>query len=201
MRVTHVLIALNVAFFGMQLAMPIFTSLFAFVPALFMNGFVWQAISYMFLHGDPMHIFINMLVLWMFGVPVEAQLGKRNFILLYFISGLGSVFLHLALSWGSMVPLLGASGAILGVVAAFSMFFPDVMIFFFFVPMRAKYAVFALIVIELLFGSLSLQPGIANFGHLGGILTGLAFMYFLKNRRNRRKKGIRLINDFEWFWE
>lgn len=141
----------------------------------------WQYITYMFLHGGFSHIFLNMLVLWMFGMELENMWGTRRFLIYYFICGLGAGILHslvtLAMG-GEAVPTVGASGAIMGVMVAFAMAFPDRIIFVsFFLPLRAKYFVLLYAAFDL-YNGINGIDGIAHFAHLGGALTGFLLVKF-----------------------
>jgi membrane associated rhomboid family serine protease len=151
------------------------------------RGFVWQLLTYQFLHGGLPHLVFNGLALFMFGRPVEMMLGRRAFLKLYLFSGFaGGIFqLLLALAvpqqfGGSMV---GASAGICGLVAAFSLLVPDSTIYVFFViPVRAKYFLPLLIVLSTVFLFVPTGDGrtsgvqIAHGAHLGGALFGLAYL-------------------------
>jgi membrane associated rhomboid family serine protease len=152
------------------------------------RGYVWQLLTFQFLHAGLLHLILNCWALYMFGRDVEWTLGKARFITLYFSSGVvGGLFQEfVALIWpnyfGSAV--VGASAGIFGVVSAFAMLFPErplVMLILFVIPlnMRAKY----LLLINLLLTALGIAfpqsffgGNVAHAAHLGGILTGLAFI-------------------------
>jgi len=201
MKVTFLLIAVNLVFFGLQMTVPGFTDAFALIPDFAMNGAYWQFITYMFLHGNPAHILINMFVLGIFGPLVEHWLGRERFILLYFLAGLGSAFLYISLTGASLTPMLGASGAVFGILAAYAFLFPKNIILVFFIPMPALFAVIAIMVFELLAGALGLMPGIAHFGHLGGAITGLVFMFLWRKLSKRPSLEDRRPASYEFIWE
>ncbi|HOJ02473.1 MAG TPA: rhomboid family intramembrane serine protease [Bacteroidota bacterium] len=140
------------------------------------EGFqIWQLVTYMFLHGGLGHIFMNMLMLWMFGMEVENLWGSKKFLIFYFVSGIaaGLANLFIAPIFTSTGPTVGASGGVYGVLVAFAMMFPNRYIFlYFFVPVRAKYLITFFIVLELFNGVLGTQEGIAHMAHLGGALVG-----------------------------
>ncbi len=197
---TLALVLANLAAFIIQVTVSGFTLLFSLTPALAINGAYWQFFTYMFLHGDPMHLFINMFVLIIFGPQVERQLGWKNFLLLYVIAGLGSAFLHIYLTGPSFIIMLGASGAVFGILTAYGFLFPRRWIIMFpGIPMPAIAAVFVFAGLELVLGVFSLEPGVANFGHLGGIVTGITFMLLYKFAGRRNRKAA--LGDFEFFWE
>jgi membrane associated rhomboid family serine protease len=158
------------------------------------NHYLWQPITYMFLHASLIHILFNMYFLFALGTPVEQAWGGKRFLVFYFFTGIGSGIITFVVNYflGYLsTPTIGASGAILGVIVAFGMLFPEVELYFLFVPVpiRAKYLV-------LIYGAMNLIPfvlesfstggqgGISFITHLGGILFG--FLYFLIIR----KRGI-----------
>jgi membrane associated rhomboid family serine protease len=148
----------------------------------------YQVVTHMFMHGNLGHIFFNMFGLFMFGRILESVLGSKRFFILYFLSGLGAAFLQLGIYYFQHAPavMIGASGAIFGVLAAFAMMFPNVelMIIFFPVPIKAKYLVPIYAVLELFFGIASFKgDNIAHFAHLGGAIVGfILIMYWKKNQ-------------------
>ena len=157
---------------------------------------LWQPITHMFMHGGVWHIFFNMYTLLIFGVVVERVLGSKRFLLFYFICGLGAAAMHLAVTWyqlshgGSVsllgVPMLGASGAIYGVLIAYAMFYPDSVLTLIFPPvsLKAKWFILIFAGIELFTGIFGTMDGIAHFAHLGGMLVGwLLIMYWKKTKR------------------
>jgi membrane associated rhomboid family serine protease len=152
------------------------------VPKLvWRRGMVWQLFTYMFLHGGFFHFLFNMFLLWMFGSELERHLGSREFLKYYCITGVGAGVLTLLASPNSLVPTVGASGAIYGLLLAYALYFPNRLIYLWFlIPIKAKHLVIFFGIIEF-FAALSHTPsGIAHFAHLGGILVG--FVY-LKARR------------------
>ena len=138
----------------------------------------WTMLSYALLHGNFLHILVNMLGLFMFGPPLEHRLGGRTFIRLYAISALGGAALSiLARPITGDAPIIGASAAIFGVMLGFVLEWPDapVMIFPLPVPIKAKWLVIGFAVFSLFAGWGHWQPGMAHFAHLGGF--GAAFLY------------------------
>lgn len=152
------------------------------------RGFVWQLLTFQFLHSGVLHLLMNCWALFMFGREVEGILGKARFVALYFSSGVvGGLFQALvALIWPNYFDsaVVGASAGVLGVVAAFAMLFPErvlTMLILFVIPvnMRAKYLLLltlALAALGLSFPHSIFGGNIAHAAHLGGILTGLAFI-------------------------
>jgi membrane associated rhomboid family serine protease len=145
------------------------------------NFYPWQLISYMFLHEGFTHILFNMFALWMFGVEVENTWGTKKFLIYYLICGLGGAAAHLVLSsvfGAENGPLLGASGAIFGVLVAFGLMFPDRSVYFFplfFIPVKAKYFVGLYIALEV-YAITSANDNVSHLAHLGGALTGIIYL-------------------------
>lgn len=135
----------------------------------------WQLVSYGFLHGSILHLFFNMLGLWMFGSELERLWGRKRYAQFLLASLLSAALAQLLVTWltGSNVPTVGASGALFGLLLAFGMLFPNrtIMPLFPPIPMKARTFVIVFGVIELLFG-LSGRSGVAHFAHLGGMLGG-----------------------------
>ena len=144
------------------------------------DGFwIWQLASYGFLHGGFWHLAMNMFALWMFGSQIENTWGARRFALFYFVCvvGAGLVQLIVSLITGGTYPTVGASGGVFGLLLAFGMLFPNqhIMLLFPPIPMRAKYFVLLFGILEFISATGGLQPGVANWAHLGGMFFG----YFL----------------------
>ncbi len=160
------------------------------VPALVLRRLaVWRLLSYMFLHGGLLHLAFNMFVLWMFGSEIERYWGRHRFLFYYFITGLGAGLCAVALEPNSLRPVIGASGAIFGLLVAFALMFPSRVVYVFMLfPMRAKYFVILLGVFELIL-SLDRSGGVSHFAHLGGLLTGYVF---LRHRRLARALTARI---------
>ncbi len=139
------------------------------------NFFPWQLFSYQFLHGGFMHIFFNMFMLWMFGVELENNWGGRKFLIFYLLSGVGAGLTQLFISpmFSGVGPTVGASGSIYGVFVAFAMSFPNrsIMIFPFFIPIKAKYLIILLVGMDLLMG-ITTVSAVAHLAHIGGAAAG-----------------------------
>ncbi|MBI5789353.1 MAG: rhomboid family intramembrane serine protease [Candidatus Schekmanbacteria bacterium] len=145
----------------------------------------------MFVHGNLLHILGNMLYLWIFGDNIEDRVGHGSFVFFYLLCGLIGAATHISLSPNSTVPMIGASGAISGIMGAYMLLYPhakvSTLIFFgFFIRIVELPAVFVLgywILIQLLNGSqmlgLNLPGGVAWFAHIGGFLGGLFLVPFL----------------------
>ncbi len=153
---------------------------FGLVPALVMKKlFIWQIFTYMFLHGNVTHLLFNMFALWIFGREIEYVWGSRNFLIYYIICGLGAGITTIITGPFSPIPTIGASGAIYGLLYAYSFLFPERYVYiWFFIPLKAKYMAVIFGVIEFLSGIGATGSNIAHFAHLGGLLTG----YIVLNR-------------------
>jgi len=162
------------------------------VPELFTkNFFLWQPVSYMFLHGGFMHLFFNMFALWMFGTELEQQWGTKFFLQYYFISGVGAGILSAIVQPASQIPIIGASGAIYGLLLAFALMYPNRIVYLnFLFPIKVKYFVMIFAAIELFasMGGRSLESGVAHFTHLSGMIFGYLYLLW-RQQRYKRKRG------------
>lgn len=176
---------------------------------------IWQIITHMFMHGGVWHIFFNMYALYMFGSIIERTIGEKKFLILYFVCGFGAVLLHMGVQGiqesifvsqmanGSSAavanyaalkstPVLGASGAIYGLLITYALLFPDARLSLVFLPftsMSSKTWVLIFAAIELFTGITGTVSGIAHFAHLGGMLFGWLLIKYWK------KKGT-LFDDY-----
>lgn len=181
------LLIANGVVFGLQLLLsgPLyeltglrFVDLFGLRPAwVIERGWVWQVLTYMFVHGGFFHLLFNMFVLWMFGTEIEWLWGRREFARYYVLCGLGAAALSFVFNYNSVV--IGASGAVLGVLLAFGMLFPNQYVYIWFLlPIKAKYLVAGLAALEIVY--LFSQPGggIARAAHVGGMLAGFLYLRY-----------------------
>ncbi len=138
----------------------------------------WTFVTYMFVHAGLLHLLGNMLMLFVFGAPVESRMGSRKFILYYLYCGIGAAIFSIGLSGLglSLSPFVGASGAVLGVAIAFALFWPDAELIVFPVPIPIKARTFVAVIVGLdVLGALYFNDGIAHIAHVGGALFGYAF--------------------------
>ena len=188
------LILVNVAAFAIQLLadVPLGTvrrldvpggmlaDILAFQPRALLLGCVWKPFSYIFLHADLMHLFMNMLWLFFFGVEVERLLGTRQFVVFFLFCGAAGVlatFVPWALTPGYNVSVVGASGAVMGVLIAFAMINPERQFFLFPLPIPVNAR--ALVVIVIAMNVVSALSGGGNRSvatHFGGMIVGAAYM-------------------------
>ncbi|MEI6950653.1 rhomboid family intramembrane serine protease [Paraflavisolibacter sp. H34] len=185
------LIIINVLVFIAQLVLGPFglTGILALRP-IGLGFQPYQLATHMFAHGDFLHILFNMYSLWMFGQMLENMWGPKRFLLFYLICGVGAAALHLLVLYltGDYAIAVGASGAIMGVFAAFAYLFPNfqLMLFPFPFPVKAKWMVLGLVLLDL-FGGIAPSGGsnVAHFAHLGGAITGFIIVLFF-NKTDRR---------------
>jgi membrane associated rhomboid family serine protease len=162
-----------------------FESLFALWPVTGGRFMPWQVLSYAFLHGDVLHLFFNMLGLWMFGSELERLWGSRRYTHFLVASVLAAAAVQIlwTLVIGSRVPTVGASGGLYGLLLAFGMMFPNrtIMPLFPPIPMKAKTFVVVFGGIELFSGIFG-ASGIAHFAHLGGMLGGFLMIRYWRGQ-------------------
>jgi membrane associated rhomboid family serine protease len=182
-------IAVTVAMFFVQNLLPAVQPWLALSPrAVVEHLYVWQLVTYIFLHGSFWHLFFNMLVLYFLGNMVEGVWGSKRFLRYYFACGIGGGLLQMLFDYNSAV--VGASGAIFGLYLAAAMLFPDAYIYLYFVlPVKIKYFVIGLTVLQLAHG-ITGPSGIAYFAHLGGMATGLWFFRREIAHRLGRSMGV-----------
>lgn len=160
---------------------------FGVVPGAYIHN-LYQVFTYMFLHelNPPLHIVFNMLYLWMFGVDVEKRLGSRSFAWLYFISGIGAgvlsavFFTVMMMLTGKAAPMIGASGAIFGVMLAFGLLFPERVVIAIILPIKAIFLVMFMIAGEVVYMLLMSHGNVAHIAHVSGAL--FAYIYLLNEK-------------------
>ena len=210
-------VVLNLILETFVLREPWVTMYLGLVPAYFIkNFFVWQPLTYMFLHSaNPFHILFNMLMLWWLGSELEQRWGPRFFLMYYFASGIGAGIIYAfglliasllssAAPVALMAPVVGASGAVFGLLLAYGMIFGDRVVYFMMLfPMRARYFVMILGAVEAV--TLLNNGGgsnVANLAHLGGIAAGYLFLLvstrfqqsrWRKQGSKRGGRGLRLV--------
>jgi membrane associated rhomboid family serine protease len=161
------------------------------VPALLLHyGFIWQLVTYSFLHANLSHLLVNMLTLWMFGSQEEQDWGSRKFLEFYFFCVIGAALVTVGVSYTGLpgvsptIPTIGASGGIYGLLIAFGMLYGDREVFLFPFPftIKAKYLVAIIIFVVVVATFQPSQGGVANFAHLGGLLFGFLYIKFVPSR-------------------
>jgi membrane associated rhomboid family serine protease len=174
------LIIANAVVFLLQQVRSGVTEELVFVPALLFSR-PWTLITYMFLHGDISHILFNMLGLLFFGPRLEIELGEKNFLLLYFTSGIVAGLVSFITPF---IPILGASGAIYGVFMGFAYYWPRENIYIWgILPVQARFMVAFMTALSLFGGFGYTSDNIAHFAHLGGFLGGYLFVKLLDRKQ------------------
>jgi membrane associated rhomboid family serine protease len=158
---------------------------FALTPIAFINGHLfWQIFTYAFLHADVMHLFLNLMMLAFIGGELEATWGTKRFLRFYFFcsvtAGLFYLFLAMFAFHGEALhlPMVGASGAIYGLLMAYGLIFGErVLLFMMLFPMKAKHFVWILAAVELMSTVFSGSSGLAGIAHLGGMAAGFGYLW------------------------
>jgi membrane associated rhomboid family serine protease len=157
---------------------------FGLTPARVITGFVWQPVTYLFLHAGVMHLLFNMLALWMFGVDLERRWGRTAFLRYYFVCGVGAGLTCLIVGLLPLAddalrysPTVGASGAIYGLLLAYAILFPHRIIYYFIfpIPVRIYVLIAGLLVLYESYRS-GTGGGVAHFAHLGGLVAGYLYL-------------------------
>jgi membrane associated rhomboid family serine protease len=163
---------------------------FGLVPVLvWRKYFIWQLLTYIFLHGGFSHILFNLLALWMFGGELENYWGSKRFLFYFLFCGIGAGICTVVLTPYGFIPVIGASGAIYGLLLAFGWLFPNRLIYIYFLfPIPAKYFVIIFGLIELVSSIEGTGGGVAHLTHLGGLLFGLIYMAYPTMRQKLRRE-------------
>lgn len=190
--VVRILLYINIGVFIIANFIPGLESMLSVYYPTSPNFRPYQILTHMFTHHGITHILFNMIGLISFGPLIESVWGERKFLFYYFFCGLGALALQFAFNYWQvyngtmllqeleMIPLLGASGCIFGLLVAFAMLYPNSQVGLIFIPIyvKAKYAVPAFAAIELFLGLGNFQQGVAHFAHLGGALAGFLLIAF-----------------------
>jgi membrane associated rhomboid family serine protease len=197
--VTWALLVINGGVFLLQqMADPLLVAWFALWPLHGSSpagptGFLpWQIVTYSFLHGSFLHLFVNMFALFMFGSDIERVFGQRRFLAYYFACVVTAAAAQLVVSAasGAPYPTVGASGGVFGLLLAFALYFPrrTVMLIFPPIPMPAWLFVTLYGALELYLGVTGTMAGVAHFAHLGGMLGGFLMIQYWRGRPPFRKR-------------
>jgi membrane associated rhomboid family serine protease len=158
---------------------------FALWPVQVIQGLrIWQPVTYLFLHGNVMHVLFNMLALWMFGVDLERRWGRTAFLRYYFVCGVGAGLTCIAASFLPrsivrdmyVLPTVGASGAIYGLLLAYAILFPTRSIYLLIFPVNVRIYVIIAGVLVLMQSFGGGGSGVAHFAHLGGLIFGYLYL-------------------------
>ena len=191
------LLILNTAIFlmveisGMQFEL--FYSNFGLVPAKVWSSFmIWQPVTYLFLHGGFIHLLFNMFVLWMFGKELEHNWGSISFLKYYFACGIGAGITTSIFGWGSFTPVIGASGAVYGLLLAYGLTYPNRLVYLYGIfPIKVKFMVIGLGVIAFFASMTSTNSTVSHITHIAGMVVGLIY---LQSKINFKHLKLWLIN-------
>ncbi|HEV8264459.1 MAG TPA: rhomboid family intramembrane serine protease [Gemmatimonadales bacterium] len=195
------LLVANLLVFLLQVTLftsPRFLTAFGFTPLVALQQ-PWTFLTYMFLHGGPLHLAFNLLMLYVFGPSVEDRIGGRAFLGYYLLCGLGAAVLSFLMTFVMRVPgpIYGASGAILGVALAFAWYWPDHPVFVFPLPwpIAAKWLVTFFVAVDLVLAWRGVSDGIAHLAHLGGVAAGLIWLKTQDLRVSRAERHLRRVAE------
>ena len=171
-----ILISVNFGIFVLQSlsqSEALFFPLFGLVPKLvWSERMIWQPFTYLFLHGGIWHVLINMFVLWMFGSELERLWGRHEFLKFYFITGIGSGLVTMLFDLQSMTPIVGASGAVYGVLLAYGLTYPNRTVYLYgIIPIKSIWFVLGIGFIAFM-SSFNNMSQISHMTHLSGMLIG-----------------------------
>ncbi len=188
--VKNLMIIMGIVFLLQMVVSGWFDLYFGLVPVLvWKKYFVWQLFTYIFLHGGFGHIFFNLLALYMFGGELENYWGSKKFLFYFFFCGVGAGICTVIFSPYQFIPVIGASGAIYGLLLAFGWLFPNrPILIYFLLPIPAKYFVIIFGLIEFFSSMSGSGGGVAHLTHLGGLLFGLLYMGYPAIRQKIRRE-------------
>jgi membrane associated rhomboid family serine protease len=171
-----ILVSVNFGIFLLQTVAKtegLFFPLFGLVPKLVWSEFmIWQPFTYLFFHGGIWHVLINMFVLWMFGSELERIWGKGHFLKFYFVTGVGAGLVTMIFGLNSMTPIVGASGAVYGVLLAYGLTYPNRTVYLYgIIPIKSLWFVIGIGVIAFM-SSFDNVSQISHLTHLSGMMIG-----------------------------
>lgn len=176
-------------FIFQQIASSQVVLLFGLIPKLVLGElYVWQLFTYQFLHGGFSHILFNMFALWMFGCELERRWGSEFFMKYYFLCAIWAGISSVIFTSSSTTPIIGASGAVYGILLAYGLYFPErkILIYFLF-PVKMKHFLIFIGALEFFSAMSATNSGIAHLAHLGGMVFGF---FYLKQSGRGGGRGI-----------
>ena len=170
---------------------------------------VWRLVTYMFMHADFGHILFNMLTLWWFGSPLEQIWGRKKFLTYYFLTGIGAGIVCVpfyGVFGGANIPIVGASGALFGILMAFALIYPNARVYLMFLfPMKVKWLVAFFMIMELAatmsYMGTGMGSGVASVAHFSGAIIGYFYLrrfmdikaYYLRWKMGRKKRPYKVV--------
>jgi hypothetical protein len=179
---TFIFIAVCAVAFIFQIILPI-ENFLAFVP-YYAVARPWTFITSIFLHANVQHIFFNMFALFIFGISLESRISERNFLLIFFLSGIVGNIGYMLTAPDSLIPGIGASGSIYGLVGALALLAPLMTVYYFWVPMPM--ILLAVVWTASEFFGLFTPSDIAHGAHIGGMIMGAIIGYYLRKQASKR---------------
>ncbi len=182
---TFIFLIIAVVVFLLQLTNIFDWRFFAFTPALALQQ-PWTFITSIFLHANFTHLFFNMFALLMFGLPLESRIGSRSFLVIFFISGIVGSIGYVLTAGDPLIPAIGMSGSIYGIMGTLAMLMPGAMVFIGgFFPMPMIFAVFFWGISEFL--GLFAPSAIARGAHIGGLSVGILYGLYLRTKESKKQ--------------
>jgi membrane associated rhomboid family serine protease len=178
---TFIFIAVCVIIFAMEFTVPYFFEQFSFIPALSYSE-PWRFVSSIFLHASIDHLFFNMFALFVFGMYLESVIGKKKFIIIFFLTGIAGNIAYLMISPQGIIPAVGASGAIYGVMSTLAILRPTLIVYVGTIPMPMIVAAVLWTIMEFL--GLFVPGNIAHEAHLAGLFLGGLIGFILRRRKS-----------------
>jgi membrane associated rhomboid family serine protease len=193
--IKNLMIVMGIVFLLQEVVSRMMVVYLGLLPGLVWHEFyLWQLLTYMFLHGGFFHILFNLLALWMFGGELENLWGSRRFLFYFFFCGIGAGIITVLCTviltpQYQFIPVIGASGAIYGILLAFGWLFPNRLIYVYFLfPIPAKYFVIIFGLIEFFSSIGGAGGGVSHLTHLGGLFFGILYMLYPTVRQKIRRE-------------
>ena len=157
--------------------------IFGLIPNAISNEYkFWQTVTYLFIHDGPIHIIFNLFLLWVLGKDLEIDWGQKKFLIFYFICGIGAGFITVLFNIHSIIPIVGASGAIYGLLIAYGFTYPNrILLLYGLFPVKAKYVVLGFGFVAFIASFSANQSNISHITHLSGMIIGFIFICFNLN--------------------
>lgn len=175
--VVWLLIVNGVIFLLQRFLLDRYIGVLGLVPSRVLHGWLWQLLTYMFLHANLLHIFFNLIFIWMLGSELERYWGSRFFLKYYLVTGVGAGVINVLVQPYSHIPTIGASGAIFGLIIGFALAFPErELLLYFIIRIKAKHFAVLVGLIEVLALLMMRNSSIARFAHLGGLVVGYFYL-------------------------
>lgn len=181
--VVKTFVIVNVGVFVLQSFWPGMSRIFGLVPEMLWTSFtIWQPVTFNLLHANIMHILFNMLIFYMFAPELERMFGRTRFIGFLLVTGIGAGLCTAVASPSSIIPTIGASGIVFGVMLVYAVYFPNRQVLFMLIfPMKIKWMLLILAVIEFWYFVGGGNPGVAHVAHLGGMGFGYLYLRYDKS--------------------